>query len=102
MKNVPPHIRAWMETDEGNSKIAEILSETVFSETILIDNTGIREQIEEAYREAERRPAPRHCRHCDGARRRSPNGESCVFCEGTGCSEHAMTVDPSCSTCRIA
>jgi len=51
---------------------------------------------------AERRGAPRPCRHCDWGQRRFSNGETCVICEGTGCSEHTMTVDPSCSTCRIA
>jgi len=49
--NIPPHIRAWMRTEEGFSTVVRIVNETVFNEAILIDTTGVRELSEDAYRQ---------------------------------------------------
>lgn len=45
------HIREWLRT-EGFSTVVRIIDDAIFNEAILIDNTGVREMIEDAYRQA--------------------------------------------------
>jgi len=52
LAHVPPHIRAWMATDQGFRRVTEIVLDAIADETTLVTTAEVRELVEAAYRRA--------------------------------------------------
>lgn len=50
--NIPPHIRAWMETEDGWQQVIRIVLDVLNGVTNVVTTAEVREVVEEAYRRA--------------------------------------------------